>query len=149
MGAIILNEAEIGEYALVGAGALLTERTRIPALTPALGSPAKPVRELTERDLARIRAAAAYGQGIRIFVDVIAGCHPDTGGKEVWWMEKMSMIYEALLSLHADMVLDESIRSFKEKWLYEQIDLALQRGDERQFLELTEQLKALAPKSGG
>jgi uncharacterized protein YpiB (UPF0302 family) len=64
-------------------------------------------------------------------------------------MEKMSMIYEALLSLHADMVLDESIRSFKEKWLYEQIDLALQRGDERQFLELTEQLKALAPKSGG
>jgi len=58
-------------------------------------------------------------------------------------MEKMSMIYEALLSLHADMVLDEAIRSFKQKQLYEQIDLALQTGDERQFLELTAQLKAL------
>jgi uncharacterized protein YpiB (UPF0302 family) len=63
-------------------------------------------------------------------------------------MEKMSMIYEALLSLHADMVLDESIRRFREKWLYEQIDLALQKGDERQFLELTAQLKALVSKPG-
>lgn len=58
-------------------------------------------------------------------------------------MEKMSMIYEALLSLHADMVLDESIRNFKERWLYEQIDLALQHGDQPSFLKWTEQLKSL------
>jgi carbonic anhydrase/acetyltransferase-like protein (isoleucine patch superfamily) len=38
---------------------LVTERTRIPAYTLALGSPAKVVRELTERDLARMRATAA------------------------------------------------------------------------------------------
>lgn len=58
-------------------------------------------------------------------------------------MEKMSMIYEALLSYHAELVLDEAIRRFKENRLYEQIDLALQNGDERRFLELTEELKKL------
>lgn len=58
MGAIILNEAEIGEYALVGAGSLVTERTKIPPYTLALGSPAKVVRELNERDLERMKATA-------------------------------------------------------------------------------------------
>lgn len=58
MGAIILNEAEIGEYALVGAGSLVTERTQIPPYTLALGSPAKVVRELNERDLERMKTTA-------------------------------------------------------------------------------------------
>jgi len=55
MGAIILNEADIGEYALIGAGSLVTERTRIPPYTLALGSPARAVRELTEHDLLRMK----------------------------------------------------------------------------------------------
>ncbi len=34
-------------------------------------------------------------------------------------VDKMSMIYEALLELHAEMVLDEAIRQFQEQKLYE------------------------------
>ena len=33
-------------------------------------------------------------------------------------MDKMSMIYEALLELHAEMVLDEAIRHFQVRKLY-------------------------------
>jgi carbonic anhydrase/acetyltransferase-like protein (isoleucine patch superfamily) len=56
MGAIVLNGAGIGEYALIGAGAIVTENRVIPPYTLALGSPAKPVRELTEADLLRMKA---------------------------------------------------------------------------------------------
>lgn len=62
-------------------------------------------------------------------------------------MGKMSIIYEALLSVQAGIVLDEAIRAFKEKKLYEQIDLALQNGDQVRFLELTEELKGLKKQS--
>lgn len=51
MGAIILDGAEIGENAFIGAGSLVTPRTIIPPNTLALGSPARVVRELTEKDL--------------------------------------------------------------------------------------------------
>ena len=55
MGAIVLNGAEIGEYALIGAGALVTENKNIPPRTLVLGTPARVVRELTEKDLERMR----------------------------------------------------------------------------------------------
>lgn len=55
MGAIVLNGADIGEYALIGAGSLVTENAKIPSHTLSLGSPAKVVRELTERDLERMK----------------------------------------------------------------------------------------------
>lgn len=70
MGAIALNGAEIGEYALVGAGSLVTENTVIPPYTLCLGSPARVVRELTEKDLLRMqRTTDGYvvkGQEYRI-----------------------------------------------------------------------------------
>lgn len=55
MGAIILNGAEIGEYVLIGAGSIITENKKIPSYTLSLGSPAKVVRELTDKDLARMK----------------------------------------------------------------------------------------------
>ncbi|MNU00530.1 putative acetyltransferase [compost metagenome] len=55
MGAIVLNGADIGEYALVGAGSLVTENKTIPPYTLAMGSPARVVRELTQADLDRMR----------------------------------------------------------------------------------------------
>ncbi|WP_435925283.1 gamma carbonic anhydrase family protein [Paenibacillus sp. DYY-L-2] len=58
MGAIVLNGAEIGEYALVGAGSLVTENTKLPSYTLSLGSPARVVRELTEKDLQRMKLTA-------------------------------------------------------------------------------------------
>jgi carbonic anhydrase/acetyltransferase-like protein (isoleucine patch superfamily) len=68
IGAIVLDGAEIGEGALVGAGALVTPGTVIPARTLALGTPAKPVRELDpdeqrvqlERTLAYVETARSH-----------------------------------------------------------------------------------------
>ncbi|MEM6742524.1 MAG: gamma carbonic anhydrase family protein [Pseudomonadota bacterium] len=46
MGATVLNGARIGSGCLIGAGALVTEGKEIPDGWLAVGSPAKPVREL-------------------------------------------------------------------------------------------------------
>jgi carbonic anhydrase/acetyltransferase-like protein (isoleucine patch superfamily) len=56
MGAIVLNGAEIGEFSLIGAGSVVTENSVIPPYTLALGTPAKPVRELNEKDLLRMKS---------------------------------------------------------------------------------------------
>jgi carbonic anhydrase/acetyltransferase-like protein (isoleucine patch superfamily) len=55
MGAIILNGADLGEYAFIGAGSIVTENTKIPPYTLSFGSPAKVIRELTDQDLQRMR----------------------------------------------------------------------------------------------
>ncbi|MGI6096648.1 MAG: gamma carbonic anhydrase family protein [Dethiobacteria bacterium] len=55
MGCCVLTGAYIGEGAIIGANSLVTGKTRIPPYTLALGSPAKPVRELTEKDLEEAR----------------------------------------------------------------------------------------------
>lgn len=58
MGSIVLDNAEIGDWCLIGAGSLVTARTKIPAGVLAHGRPARPIRELTEEERARIREAA-------------------------------------------------------------------------------------------
>jgi len=64
--AIVLNRAVIGRNVLVGAGALVTEGKVIPDNSLVLGTPARVIRELTEDDLARLRASAAnYAQRAR------------------------------------------------------------------------------------
>lgn len=55
MGAIVLNGATLGEYTLLAAGSLVPENKTMPAYTLCMGTPAKPIRELTEDDLARMR----------------------------------------------------------------------------------------------
>jgi carbonic anhydrase/acetyltransferase-like protein (isoleucine patch superfamily) len=50
MGATVLDEVEVGEYAMVGADALLTPGTEVPAGMVALGSPAEIVREVTDEE---------------------------------------------------------------------------------------------------
>jgi len=51
MGAIILNDTEIGENCLVGAGSLIPERKVFPAGSLIMGSPAKVVRSLTPEEI--------------------------------------------------------------------------------------------------
>lgn len=58
MGSIVLDAAEIGDWVVLGAGSLVTARTKIPAGVLAMGRPAKPVRDLTEEERARIVEAA-------------------------------------------------------------------------------------------
>lgn len=71
IGALVLNRANIGEGAWVAAGSVVTEGSTIPAWTLALGTPARPVRDLTDTEIARHRKgveeyqrfAAAYRLG--------------------------------------------------------------------------------------
>lgn len=55
MGATILDGAEVGEYAFIGAGSLVPPGKKIPPHSLALGRPAKVVRELTEEDYADMK----------------------------------------------------------------------------------------------
>ncbi len=60
MDSTILDGAEIGEYAFIGAGSLVPPGKKIPPHTLAFGRPAKVIRELTEDDyneLKRINAS--------------------------------------------------------------------------------------------
>ena len=58
MGSIILDDAEIGEDTIVGAGALVTERTKVPPKSLILGAPARVVRKLSGEEVERILTAA-------------------------------------------------------------------------------------------
>lgn len=55
IGALVLNGSEVGEGAWVAAGSVLPEGRSIPPWTLAMGTPAKPVRELTGDEIARQR----------------------------------------------------------------------------------------------
>jgi carbonic anhydrase/acetyltransferase-like protein (isoleucine patch superfamily) len=58
MQTVILDAAEIGDECLIGAGALVTSRTKIPPRSLVLGSPAKVVRQLTEKEILSLRESA-------------------------------------------------------------------------------------------
>lgn len=63
MGATILNGARIGKNCLIGAGALITEGKEIPDGSLVMGAPGKVVRQLTEKQIAGMRATAEKYQG--------------------------------------------------------------------------------------
>lgn len=56
-------------------------------------------------------------------------------------MKEMNAAYSAMLSIMAEMILDEAIRKYKEERLYKEIDCALARGDRNSFYHLAKQLK--------
>ena len=58
MGATILDGAVVGAQSLVGAHALVTQRTVVPPGSLVMGSPAKVVRPLTDRERAELRISA-------------------------------------------------------------------------------------------
>ena len=58
MGATILDGAVVGEDCIIGAGALVLEGSVIPPGTLAIGFPAKPRRDLTDAERARIKQSA-------------------------------------------------------------------------------------------
>ena len=53
IGARVLNGAVMGEGSWLAAGSLLPEGKSIPPWTLALGTPAKPIRELTDEEIAQ------------------------------------------------------------------------------------------------
>ncbi|MFN7685410.1 MAG: gamma carbonic anhydrase family protein [Oligoflexia bacterium] len=58
MGAIIMDDAVIEDDCIIAAGALVTQNTRIPAGSLAMGSPARVVRPLKKEELEFLRASA-------------------------------------------------------------------------------------------
>jgi carbonic anhydrase/acetyltransferase-like protein (isoleucine patch superfamily) len=60
MGAVILDQAEVGEKCIVGAGALITPGTKIPSGHLVVGAPARVKRPLTEDELLWIESSADH-----------------------------------------------------------------------------------------
>jgi carbonic anhydrase/acetyltransferase-like protein (isoleucine patch superfamily) len=50
MGSVLLDNVEVGEQAIIGAGSLLTQGTRVPARSLVLGRPGRVVRLLDDKD---------------------------------------------------------------------------------------------------
>ena len=70
MGAIVMSGAEIGDNCIIGAGSLVTGRTVIPPMSLVMGSPAKVVRQMTEKDIAMVeRNCEIYLGHRRDFLD--------------------------------------------------------------------------------
>jgi uncharacterized protein YpiB (UPF0302 family) len=58
---------------------------------------------------------------------------------EVNPMEKHDLVHDHLLSLFAEMLLDQAVKEFQQRELYKKIDHALEVRDEQAFLQLSEQ----------
>jgi carbonic anhydrase/acetyltransferase-like protein (isoleucine patch superfamily) len=58
--AVVLDHAVIGRDCLIGANALVTPRQQIPDGSLVLGSPAKIIRRLTEKEIEELRFAAEH-----------------------------------------------------------------------------------------
>ena len=54
IGSIVMDDVVIDEYCIIGAGALVTPGTKVPARSVMLGSPARRVRQVTEEEVAWI-----------------------------------------------------------------------------------------------
>lgn len=61
MGSVLLDYVEVGEGALVAAGAVVSPRTIVPARTLWAGVPARQVKELTEEQSKAMATATAAG----------------------------------------------------------------------------------------
>jgi len=75
---VVLDNAEIGDGAVVAAGSVVTPGTIIPPNTIAMGTPARPVRDVTqtERDYHQM----ALGNYLRLAKEHIAGRWPPYTG---------------------------------------------------------------------
>ncbi len=79
IGAVVLNGAEVGEAALVGAGALVPEGGRVPPRTLVVGIPARPLREVTDADLDRMRWHTERYLELAAAYRVVAHADPSPG----------------------------------------------------------------------
>jgi len=58
IGAVILNNAKIGNNCIIGAKALVTENKIIPDNSLVVGSPGKVIRQLTENEVEAVKENA-------------------------------------------------------------------------------------------
>lgn len=74
MGAVVLDGAVVGGDSIVGAGSLVLEGCEIPPRTLAVGSPARVVRELTEKEIQEILESSRH------YIEYSAAYRNDKGG---------------------------------------------------------------------
>lgn len=60
MGSTILDDAELSEFVLLGAGSLVTQGMKIPPYSKALGRPAKVVGQLKEEEIEKLKWLASH-----------------------------------------------------------------------------------------
>lgn len=60
IGAVVLNRAKVGRHCLVGARSLITEGKEIPDRSVVMGSPARVVKRVTDEQVALLEASAAH-----------------------------------------------------------------------------------------
>ena len=58
--AVVLNGAKIGRNCLIGANALVTENQEIPDGSLVIGSPAKPIKQLTTAQIQKLQESAEH-----------------------------------------------------------------------------------------
>ena len=58
--AVVLNGAKIGRNCLIGANALVTENQEIPEGSLVIGSPAKPIKQLTTAQIQKLKESAEH-----------------------------------------------------------------------------------------
>ncbi len=74
IGAVLLNRSRISRHSIVGARALVTEGKTFPERSLIIGSPARAVRTLTDREITDIREASThYVKNARRFAEQSAG----------------------------------------------------------------------------
>jgi carbonic anhydrase/acetyltransferase-like protein (isoleucine patch superfamily) len=71
IGAAVLDDAELGDYCLIAAGAVIRPGTVVPARTLMAGVPAKPIRLITEAEFDYQRSVAA--RYVQLARDHVAG----------------------------------------------------------------------------
>ena len=60
MGAVLMDGVVVGDDCLIGAGALVTEHTKIPPRNLVLGAPARVKRPLRDAEVARLKESAHH-----------------------------------------------------------------------------------------
>ncbi|MBX7057143.1 MAG: gamma carbonic anhydrase family protein [Leptospirales bacterium] len=65
IGATVMDDCELGEYAFLGAGSLLPPGKKVPPGMLALGSPARVIREVTEAERQLIESTAIKYRALR------------------------------------------------------------------------------------
>jgi carbonic anhydrase/acetyltransferase-like protein (isoleucine patch superfamily) len=79
IGALLLTGCEIGAECVIAAGALVTEKRRIPPRSVVMGVPGRVVREVTDADLRRTHAIAA--QYLELAQRYVHGAYPPPWGQ--------------------------------------------------------------------
>lgn len=68
--AVVLNRAVIGKHCLIGANSLIPEGKVIPDRSLVCGSPGRIIRELTDHEIAKLKASATnYVHNARRYED--------------------------------------------------------------------------------